>query len=82
MATSATSNRRRLGRKSFAWRRGLRRLLGESGASFLEYAMLCALIGIAVSIAVAAFGKHLKELFQTLSGKVEDVNTQLQGSGS
>jgi len=59
----------------------LRLLAGESGASFLEYAMLCALIGIAVSIAVAAFGKHLKALFATLSGKVDDVNSQLQNSG-
>jgi Flp pilus assembly pilin Flp len=70
-----------MGKPRTRGRRLLRRLLGDSGASFLEYAMLCALIGIAVSIAVAAFGKHLKELFATLSGKVEDVNTQLQGSG-
>ncbi|HOK04235.1 MAG TPA: hypothetical protein P5105_02495 [Victivallales bacterium] len=64
------------GRKT---KRLLRKLLGESGANFLEYAMLCALIGIAVSIAVASFGKHLKELFNTLSGKVEDVNNQMSG---
>ncbi len=59
--------------------RVLRRLLGDSGVNFLEYAMLCALIGIAVSIAVAGFGKHLKELFNTLSGKVQDVNNQMSG---
>lgn len=53
--------------------------LGESGATFLEYAMLCALVGIAVAIAVAAFGKQLKDLFNTMSGKVQDVNSQMKG---
>ncbi|HPN84716.1 MAG TPA: hypothetical protein PK821_05195 [Victivallales bacterium] len=62
-------------------KRILRRLLGDSGVNFLEYAMLCALIGIAVSIAVAGFGKHLKDLFNTLSGKVQDVNSQMSGGG-
>ncbi len=57
----------------------LRKIIGDSGVSFLEYAMLASLIGIAVSIAVASFGKHLKELFNTLSGKVEDVNNQMSG---
>jgi len=62
------------------WRKILRRLLGESGATFLEYAMLCALVGIVVSIAVATFGNHLKALFQTLSGKVDDVNVDMGGT--
>jgi len=57
----------------------LSRVLGESGATFLEYAMLCALVGIVVSIAVASLGKNLKKLFGTISGKVEDVNSQMSG---
>jgi len=59
----------------------LRLAFGESGATFLEYAMLCALVGIVVSIAVATLGKNLKDLFGTISGKVKDVNTQMSGSG-
>ena len=57
----------------------LKRFTGESGATFLEYAMLCALIGIVVSIAVASLGKNLKKLFSTISGKVENVNSQMSG---
>jgi Flp pilus assembly pilin Flp len=63
-----------------AHRKLIRILFGESGATFLEYAMLCALIGIVVSIAVASLGKNLKELFSTLSGKVQDVNQQMSGN--
>ncbi len=54
-------------------------LPGEFGATFLEYAMLCALVGIAVAIGVAAFGSQLKELFNTMTGKVKDVNSQMKG---
>ena len=59
--------------------RGHTRIPGESGATFLEYAMLCALVGIAVAIGVATFGKQLKELFNTMSGKVQSVNSQMKG---
>ena len=58
-------------------RKILRKFLGESGATFLEYAMLCALVGIVVSIAVASLGKNLKKLFGTISGKIENVNSQM-----
>jgi Flp pilus assembly pilin Flp len=63
-------------------RKILRRLLGDSGATFLEYAMLCALVGIVVSIAVASLGKNLKQLFSTISGKVENVNSQMSGNNN
>jgi len=61
-------------------RRILRIIFGESGATFLEYAMLCALIGIVVSISVAALGKSLKTLFGNISGKVSDVNNGINGN--
>ena len=61
------------------YRRFLRLILGDSGATFLEYAMLCALIGIVVSIAVAVLGTKLKALFTTISGKVEAVNNSMSG---
>ena len=61
-------------------RKVLRNVLGESGATFLEYAMLCALIGIVVSISVAVLGKNLKKLFSNVAGQVDTVNTQMSGS--
>ncbi len=62
------------------YHKALSRIFGDSGATFLEYAMLCALVGIVVSIAVASLGKNLKKLFSTISGKVENVNSQMSGN--
>ncbi len=63
-------------------RRILRKTRGESGATFLEYAMLCALIGIVVSIAVSSLGVSLNKLFGTVTGKVDTVNSAMGGGGT
>jgi len=57
------------------WRRALRAVAGESGATFIEYAMLAGLIAIVVAIAVAALGKHLKGIISGTSTHATDVET-------
>jgi Flp pilus assembly pilin Flp len=42
------------------WRRVV---LDDSGAQFLEYALLAALIAILVGVAVGSYGKAISELF-------------------
>lgn len=61
------------------WRRVLRTLLGESGATFVEYAMLAGLVAIVVAVAVAIFGSKLKSLFTSVSDHVEDVDQGVKG---
>lgn len=61
-------------------RKALRSFAGESGATFVEYAMLAGLVAIVVAVAVALFGSKLKSLFTSVSEKVEDVDTAVKGS--
>lgn len=51
-----------------------RALAREDGATFLEYAMLCALIGIGVAAAVALLGEELKNLFESIVNSIRGVN--------
>ena len=57
------------------WRRAMRAAAGESGATFIEYAMLAGLIAIVVAIAVAALGKHLKGIFTETKTHASDVES-------
>ena len=56
------------------WRWLYGRLSDETGATFLEYALLAALIGIGVGAAVAAFGEQLAHLWHNLTNQVRTVN--------
>jgi pilus assembly protein Flp/PilA len=61
-------------------RRALRAVAGESGATFVEYAMLAGLVAIVVAVAVALFGSKLKSLFTSISKQVEDVDGTVKGT--
>ncbi len=50
-----------------------RRLRCSKGATFLEYAMLCALIGIGVAVAVALLGEELSALFNRIIGAIRGI---------
>ncbi len=67
------------------WRRILRALAGESGATFIEYAMLAGLVAIVVAIAVAVFGKRIKQVFSNTASQTEKIesgvkNANIQGA--
>ncbi len=57
-----------------------RRLAKESGATFIEYAMLAGLIAIVVAIAAAFFGKHVKGVFTESGTKAQQVETSVKGA--
>ena len=42
----------------------------ERGATATEYALLVALIAVAIVVAVTAFGKALSDFFTSLPGKI------------
>jgi len=48
----------------------------ESGATMVEYAIMVALIAIAVAITVAAIGSSLNTLFQTVSTCIQSPSSQ------
>ena len=47
-------------------------VLDDSGAQFLEYALLAALIGILVGVAVSGYGKALSELFGSMATWIKE----------
>lgn len=61
-------------------RRVLRTVAGESGATFIEYALLAGLVGIIVAIAVATFSGKMKEFFGSISTKTADATAQVQSA--
>ena len=62
------------------WRRVLRSIAGESGATFIEYAMLAGLVAIVVAIAVAVFGKRIKEIFANTAEKANAIQNGVESS--
>jgi len=46
---------------------------GRKGASFLEYALLAALIGLVGAIGVAKYGTAIKDFFTGLADKTSEV---------
>lgn len=50
----------------------------RKGSTFLEYALLAALIGVVGAVGVAAFGKEIKEFFQNLGAKTAEVNSSIK----
>jgi len=56
-----------------ASRRTMRRCVMRRGATFLEYAMLAALIGIVGAVGVKFYGEQLKKLFVELGEKTAEV---------
>lgn len=53
-------------------------MAGESGATFIEYAMLTGLVAIVVAIAVAVFGKRIKEIFSGATKQAKSVESGMQ----
>ena len=49
------------------YRNAVCRCVGKSGAVFLEYAMLAAIIGIGVAAAVTLLGEELSALFKKIA---------------
>lgn len=43
------------------------------GASFLEYALLAALIGIVGAVGVAKYGKSISDFFSSMADKTAEV---------
>ncbi len=61
-------------------RRILRTVAGESGATFIEYALLAGLVGIIVAIAVATFSGKMKEFFGNITTKTDDASKAVQSA--
>ena len=58
---------------------GLRvRRNARRGATYLEYALLAALIGIVGAVGVAKYGKESSDFFSNLGAKTAEVNGALQ----
>ncbi len=55
------------------WRRALRKVAGDCGAEFMEYALLGALVAIGVTIGAIFFKDKLVGLFQGMGDEVEAV---------
>lgn len=49
------------------------RFRGRRGATYLEYALLAALIGIVGAVGVKYYGEKLLNLFKTLGDKTAEV---------
>lgn len=45
----------------------------KSGAAFLEYALLVALIGIVGAVGVMKYGKSISDFFSALANKTSEV---------
>ena len=63
-----------------SWRRVLRTVIGESGATFIEYAMLAGLVAIVVAIAVAVFGKRIKQVFSNTASQTKAIEKGVSGA--
>ena len=50
----------------------------RKGATFIEYALLAALVAIVVATAALLFGDKLKELFSTTADKTSNVQSQVK----
>ncbi len=57
-----------------------KRFHSQSGATFIEYAMLAGLIAIVVAIAAAFFGKHVKGVFTETGKQAQQIETNVQGA--
>ena len=67
-------------RKQALWRRGLRALSGESGATFIEYALLAGLVAIVVAIGAAVFGTKLKTFFENTADQAKNIGTDVKNT--
>ena len=47
----------------------------ESGATAIEYGLIAALVSVAAVLALEAMGGSLKDIFTTVSGKLDAANT-------
>ena len=56
----------------------LRGMERKRGTSFLEYALLAALVGIVGAVGVMKYGQSISEFFSTLAGKTASVSTAVQ----
>ena len=51
----------------------------RKGATFMEYALLAALVGIVAAVGVSKYGSKLLELFNQLGDKTAEVTTSVKG---
>lgn len=62
---------------------GIAKIIGRSprmrrGATYLEYALLAALVGIVGAVGVKYYGERILQLFRTLADKTAEVVPQKQ----
>ena len=55
-------------------------MAGESGATFIEYALLAGLVAIVVAIGAAVFGTKLKTFFKTTANKAGAIGTDVKNA--
>ena len=51
----------------------------RKGATFMEYALLAALVGIVAAVGVSKYGSKLLELFNALGDRTAEVTTSVKG---
>ena len=56
--------------------RSLTERFRKRGISYLEYALLAALVGIVGAVGVMRYGKAINEFFTTLGNKTTDITKQ------
>lgn len=50
----------------------------ESGQSMTEYALIIALIAIALIGIITTFGDEIKQSFENITGQISTVNTEIE----
>lgn len=51
----------------------------ESGVTAIEYGLIAGLMSALLVVALGAFSDNLKELFDAISGKLEDATESMSG---
>ena len=62
------------------YRRVLRKCVGESGATFMEYAFLAALIAVGLAVVWSVWGDKVAGLITSSGDKAEEVGDATSGA--
>jgi len=54
----------------------------ESGVTAIEYGLIAGLMAAAIVVALTAFSDKLKDLFDAITGKLEEATESVNNSGS
>jgi pilus assembly protein Flp/PilA len=54
----------------------------ESGATAIEYGLIAALIAVGIIVAATTLGDSLSDLFDSISGRMDDAVTAAEGEGA